>query len=82
MGSEKDYWVACGELRAQHIQEEDSDPLTRYAEPRGVGCNSQVFWVTDNILHDWIQLPDVKPSHIVASRQIKKILTGNLNASV
>jgi len=41
-----------------------------------------VFWVTDNILHDWLQLPDVKPHHIIASRQIKKILTGNLNASV
>lgn len=31
---------------------------------------------------DWIQLPDVQPEHIVASRMVKKMLTGNLNAEV
>jgi radial spoke head protein 4/6 len=31
---------------------------------------------------DWIQLPDAEPHHIVAARMIKKMLTGNLNASV
>lgn len=33
-------------------------------EKRGEGVNKLVYWVTDNILEDWIQLPDVKPIHI------------------
>ena len=41
-----------------------------------------MYWVTDNLLSDWIQLPDCKPEHIVAARQIKHIFTGDLNASV
>jgi len=44
--------------------------------------NQLVFWVTDNLLHDWIQLPDAKPSHIEAARQIKHLMTGDLNAEV
>lgn len=46
-GSERDYWVVSGELV------EDTDSAAG-CEARGKGCNSQVFWVTDNILHDWI----------------------------
>jgi radial spoke head protein 4A len=41
-----------------------------------------VFWVTENLLNDWIQLPDCKPEHIEASRQIKHIMTGDLNAEL
>ena len=33
-------------------------------------------------MKDWIQLPDVQPEHIVASRMMKKMLTGNLNAPI
>lgn len=54
MGSDKDYWVACGELKVAHIEEVDSNPDNANAEQRGTGCNSAVFWVTDNLLHDWI----------------------------
>lgn len=32
-------------------------------------------------MNDWIQLPDVKPEHIVAARKIKHAFTGDLNAS-
>lgn len=76
MGSEQDYWVACGQLKEDLLE---SDPS---CEARGVGCNATVYWVTDNVLHDWVQLPDVRPEQIVASRQVKKIMTGNLNASI
>jgi len=51
-------------------------------EQRGEGVNRWVYWVTDNLLDDWIQLPDVKPEHLVSSRLIKHILTGNLNATI
>lgn len=44
--------------------------------------NQLVFWVTDNLLNDWIQLPDCKPEHIQAARQIKHIMSGDLNAQI
>lgn len=51
-------------------------------ESRGVGANRYVYWVTDNLLEDWIQLPDTTPAHVNGARLIKHILTGNLNASL
>jgi radial spoke head protein 4A len=39
-----------------------------------------VYWVTDNLLDDWVQLPDATPEHIQATRMLKHIFTGNLNA--
>ena len=56
--------------------------MDRNVERRGTGVNQVVFWVTDNLLSDWIQLPDCKPEHIVAARQIKHILSGDLNAAI
>lgn len=74
-GTQKDYWVACGELLHG---EEMSD---KSVEARGQGVNKLVFWVTDNPLNDWIQLPDAKPEHIKAAKMIKHMFTGDLNAS-
>ena len=48
-GTQKDYWVACGELL--HGEEMPTDRVT---EKRGEGTNKLVFWVTDNPLNDWI----------------------------
>ena len=48
-GTQADYWIAVGRLT---ISEEDSkDPSV---ETRGNGVNETVFWVTDNLLNDWI----------------------------
>jgi hypothetical protein len=55
-GTEKDYWVAGGVLRSA----EETD-VPSHCEKRGKGVNSVVYWVTDNLLNDWIQLPDCKP---------------------
>jgi hypothetical protein len=38
--------------------------------------------VTDNLLEDWIQLPDTKPIEINVARMIKHVFTGNLNAVI
>lgn len=76
-GKEKDYWVVCGELNAENELEKDLN-----VEPRGFGVNSLVYWVCDNLLHDWIQLPDCRPEHIVGARLVKRVMTGNLNANV
>lgn len=64
-----------GELKAN----EESD-LPREIEHRGQGVNKKVYWVTDNILEDWVQLPDANPEQIRVSRMIKHVMTGNLNA--
>lgn len=41
-----------------------------------------VYWVTDNVLEDWLQLPDILPEQVLVSRMIKHVFTGNLNASI
>ena len=76
-GTQKDYWIAIGRLPQA---EEDSKDAT--CEARGKGVNETVFWVTDNLLNDWIQLPDCSPQNIQQARKIKHIFTGDLNAEV
>ena len=75
-GTQKDYWIASGELLP--AEEFVTDVMT---EKRGEGVNKLVYWVTDNPLNDWIQLPDAKPEHIRAARLIKHVFTGDLNAT-
>lgn len=41
-----------------------------------------MYWVTDNLLDDWIQLPECKPEHICFARLIKHVMSGVLNASI
>ena len=41
-----------------------------------------VFWVTNNLLNDWIQLPDCRPQDIKQARLIKHVFSGDLNAEV
>ena len=76
-GQQKDYWIAIGSLPQA---EEDSKDAS--VEPRGKGVNELVFWVTDSLLNDWIQLPDCRPEHIIQARLIKHVFTGNLNAEI
>lgn len=44
--------------------------------------NETVFWVTHNLMSDWIQLPDCQPEHIQGARMVKRMLTGDLNAEI
>ena len=76
-GTQKDYWLASGVL----IPGEES-MVSANCEKRGEGVNKFVFWVTDNLLNDWIQLPDCKPEHIQGARMIQHVLTGDLNADI
>ncbi|CDW87426.1 UNKNOWN [Stylonychia lemnae] len=76
-GSQKDYLIVEGIL---DIAEEEKKNYSQ--EKRGEGVNKIVFWVTDNLLEDWIQLPDAMPEHIQVAKMIKYIFTGHLNASV
>ncbi|KAJ8954788.1 hypothetical protein NQ318_014899 [Aromia moschata] len=51
-------------------------------EPSGVGVNKKVYYVCREIGQPWIQLPDLKPKHVRASRQIYKSFTGNLEEPI
>ena len=73
----KDYWVAQGTLNVQ-----EQSPANKTQELRGKGVNETVFWVTHNLMNDWVQLPDAQPEHIQAAKLIKKQLTGDLNGTV
>jgi len=61
--TKSDYWVLEGELNSN----EESD-LPREIEHRGQGVNKKVYWVTDNILEDWVQLPDANPEQVRLAR--------------
>jgi radial spoke head protein 4A len=76
-GTCKDYWVCSGVLPG-----DDEMDMPREQEKRGKGTNTLVYWVTDDLLSDWIQLPDAQPTYICASRMIKHVMTGDLNASI
>jgi hypothetical protein len=58
-GTQKDYWIVSG-VRSTEVESQ----VDKNSEPRGTGVNSTVFWVTDNLLHDWVQLPDCRPEYI------------------
>ena len=53
LGSGADYWVAQGTLPGQ-----DEPIKSAEQEKRGEGVNATVFWVTNKLYSDWIQLPD------------------------
>mmetsp|Transcript_12857 Transcript_12857/g.19914 ORF Transcript_12857/g.19914 Transcript_12857/m.19914 type:complete len:138 (-) Transcript_12857:612-1025(-) len=76
-GTQADYWVVQGTLNQS--EESQSDPKQ---EARGTGVNSTVYWVTTNIIGDWVQLPDAHPGHIQVSRMMKHVFTGDLNGTV
>ena len=72
-----DYFIVEGELP------NGEESSTAYeVEERGNGVNKKVYWVTENIRHDWIQLPDAEPHYILAAQQIKHIMSGDLNADL
>ena len=48
-GTQADYWIASGRL--PDAEEESKDTAM---EKRGKGVNETVFWVTSNLLQDWV----------------------------
>jgi radial spoke head protein 4A len=77
LGRQRDYFVLEGELPYSEEGKAGGN-----IEERGIGANSHIYWVTDDLLGDWIQLPDVEPKFIEAARNIKHIVTGNLNQEI
>ena len=51
-------------------------------EPLGEGANKKVYYVCHEAGDEWILLPNVKPEHIAAARQIRKYMKGYLLSKV
>jgi radial spoke head protein 4A len=51
-------------------------------EPRGSGVNKNVYYVTSDLSVDWIELGDARPIHIKAAREIRYLLTGELDTKI
>jgi len=79
LGTDADYYVA--EASSDAVGEADEENPD--AEPAGVGANKYTYLVTNDLAsQEWTKLPNIKPKEIVASRQIKKLMTGNINSKV
>ncbi|EGR34905.1 radial spoke head protein, putative [Ichthyophthirius multifiliis] len=74
---QQDYYIAEG-ITAN----ENADTLPKDCEKKGEGANMYTFWVTNNPLKQWVELPLVTPQQIQQVRQIKYVFTGNLNNEI
>ena len=78
-GTEKDYYIVeATEIDPPENFNYDNDMEKRKED----GVNKNVFYVTNDLLEKWVELPDVKPSQIRASRLIKYTFTGNLENKI
>lgn len=69
--------------------EEDELPKAQWKPPPVIpredhhsGTNTKVFFVCNEPGDAWVKLPHVTPAQIGASRQVRKLLTGNLDTAI
>jgi len=83
--------VSAAAAPAKEVKPGQTEPVEM--EAVGTGLNAFVYYVVgyqfaaDGVFghytyDKWIKLPAVKPEHVTAARQIKKLFSGNLEASV
>lgn len=81
LGTEADYYVFESTLKAPGPEitvPEGETPV----EPSGEGANRYTYWVCTYVGGAFTRLPDCTPTTMRMSRQIKKYLTGRLDAYV
>lgn len=72
----------------EDVLEIEDAPVSQYKPPQPIpretmiGTNKLWYWVTTEPGRPWVKLPSVSPHHITVARQIKKLMTGNLDAPV
>jgi radial spoke head protein 4A len=79
LGTKADYYVAEGKGGEEEEAAEGVEP------PGLTGVNFYTYWVTTSLYAletDWVKLPLATAEHIKASRKVKKVVTGNLEAPV
>merc|ERR1719421_2273890 len=75
LGIQNDYFIAEGVIDGTG---EAEDPV----EARGKGANTFSYWVSTGTNAPWVQLPLVRPDHIIAARKVKHLMTGDLESDV
>ncbi|ETI40822.1 hypothetical protein F443_13874 [Phytophthora nicotianae P1569] len=77
LGRGADYYIAEGELSTAY-EPEDLD-----AEEGATGVNKLTYWaMKDNGMYQWVQLPPVRRDQILAARQLRRYVRGDLEAPV
>lgn len=78
-GTNKDYYVVEGMKDGGEEEGEGADPNI---EKRGDGVNQYVYWVSESVVDEWIQLPDLSPNDLSSSRRIKVLFSGDLEKDI
>ena len=85
-GTKADYLVAevvpTSPNEPVELTEEDVKNGVVPQDAPGVGCNKFQYYVTNQAGATWTKLPDVTSAQLMAARQIKKLLTGDLDAPI
>lgn len=81
-GTESDYYIAEADIAEEEAEEGAEEGRDADFEVKPIGVNKFTYFVTSNSLGEWVKLPDVSPSEIIASRQIKMLFTGDLNKKI
>jgi radial spoke head protein 4/6 len=82
-GTEKDYYVAEGELEGgDEGGEGEGEEKPADFEAKGTGVNKYTYWVSHSSFTTWAKLPDLLPKDIAAARSIKVLLTGDLERTI
>jgi len=82
LGTEADYYVVQG-FKAAPTPPADAPAAEGVpVEPSGTGLNTLAYFVSTDVSMPFVPLPDVTPEQVVAAGQIKKYLTGSLDAPV
>lgn len=75
LGTNKDYYVVeakPSEDPAAEEPEEGAPPPPVPPEPYGTGCNTFVYYVTNDVSGEWTELPLVKPEQLSAAMRIRE----------
>lgn len=80
-GKYNDYYII------QMERKENKSLITKYSpnkpDPSGiVGANQYLFYASNHLLENWIELPEVSGEQIKISRLFKYLFSGNLSAKV
>lgn len=86
LGVPTDYYIAEAVYNTPPEPEEGYEPPPpppgAPVEEPATGCNSFVYFATNDPASPWTALPDVTPQQIVYSKRIRKYVTGDLEANV
>jgi radial spoke head protein 4A len=82
LGKQADYFVAEGALDAEDAEEDSKDALGNTIQKSGEGPNKFTYFVCTAVGESWTKLPNVTPHQIIVARQIRRFLSGNLDAAV